>query len=139
MVKLLCINALWIRQAQEIGKAASKFIQEELKMDFIYDYMFHLLNEYAKLLKFKPKVPDGAVEVCSETMACGAKGLRKKFMMETLVKGPSVTNPCTLPPYDSKVLDSFERKKIDAVRRVQNWEDEHPGSFNLSSRYEKRI
>ncbi|KAK3017594.1 hypothetical protein RJ639_004828, partial [Escallonia herrerae] len=38
------------RKAQAIGKAASNFIQEELKMDYVYDYMFHLLNEYAKLL-----------------------------------------------------------------------------------------
>ncbi|KAF7148521.1 hypothetical protein RHSIM_Rhsim03G0183600 [Rhododendron simsii] len=37
--------------AQEIGKAGSDFTQEDLKMDYVYDYMFHLLNEYAKLMR----------------------------------------------------------------------------------------
>ena len=32
-------------------------------MDNVYDYMFHLLNEYSKLLKFKPTMPEKAVEL----------------------------------------------------------------------------
>ncbi|CAL5375465.1 unnamed protein product [Camellia sinensis] len=55
---------------QEIGKAGSKFIQEELKMKSVYDYMFHLLYQYGTLLKYKPTVPEGSIEVCLETMAC---------------------------------------------------------------------
>jgi len=66
-------------------------------MEYVYDYMFHMLNEYASLLKFEPQVPQGAVELCSETMACYANGAQKKFMMESLVKRPSVTSPCTMP------------------------------------------
>lgn len=120
-----------ILQAQEIGKAASKFVQEELKMDYIYDYMFHLLNEYAKLLKFKPTVPDGATEVCSETMACRANGLQEKFMMETLVKGPSITDPCNLPPDDTKVVDSFNRIKSDGMKQERNWEDKYWESLDI--------
>ncbi|CAK9180083.1 unnamed protein product, partial [Ilex paraguariensis] len=53
-------------------------------MEYVYDYMFHLLNEYAKLLKYKPTVPPGAVEVCSETMVCNAKGLDREFMIESM-------------------------------------------------------
>ncbi|KAH7854284.1 hypothetical protein Vadar_012085 [Vaccinium darrowii] len=34
-------------QAQDIGKAASDFIQQDLKMDHVYEYMFHLLSDYA--------------------------------------------------------------------------------------------
>ncbi|KAH9775580.1 CAP10 domain-containing protein [Citrus sinensis] len=114
------------QKAQEIGRAASNFIQEELKMEYVYDYMFHLLNEYAKLLKFKPVAPDGAVEVCSETMACTANGSHKKFMMESLVKGPSITSPCTLPPpYEPKVLGAFYRRKLNAILQVQKWEDRY--------------
>ncbi|KAL4621902.1 hypothetical protein ACB092_06G260900 [Castanea dentata] len=88
-------------QAQEIGEAGSKFIQENLKMDFVYDYMFHLLSEYSKLLKFEPTIPSGALEVCSETMACleGNKfGRIKNFMVESMVKSPKDTLPCTMPP-----------------------------------------
>ncbi|KAL8106791.1 hypothetical protein AgCh_023529, partial [Apium graveolens] len=50
-------------------------------MDYVYDYMFHLLNEYAKLLRFEPKIPEKAVEFCSETTACKAEGTEKKFKM----------------------------------------------------------
>ncbi|XP_057978340.1 uncharacterized protein LOC131164846 [Malania oleifera] len=114
------------QKARAIGKAASDFIQEELKMEYVYDYMFHLLNEYAKLLKFKPQVPKGAVELCSETMACPADGLGRKFMMESLVKGPSGTAPCTLPPpYAPSVLGSFLRRKANSLKQVELWEKRH--------------
>ncbi|KAJ9173585.1 hypothetical protein P3X46_016704 [Hevea brasiliensis] len=112
------------QKAQAIGKAASDFIQEELKMDYVYDYMFHLLNMYAKLLKFEPRVTEGAVELCSEVMACPADGLERKFMTESLVKSPSVTGPCTMPPaYEPRVLGAFYRKKLNAIRQLQKWED----------------
>ncbi|KAJ7952334.1 O-glucosyltransferase rumi-like [Quillaja saponaria] len=114
------------QKAQAIGKAASDFIQQDLKMDYVYDYMFHLLNEYAKLLKFKPRVPEGAVEFCSETMACPRSESEKKFMMESLVKSPSITNPCTLPPpFRPKVLMDFYRKKINSIRQVEKWENKY--------------
>ncbi|GKV31118.1 hypothetical protein SLEP1_g39854 [Rubroshorea leprosula] len=98
------------QKAHAIGKAASEFIHRELKMDSVYGYMFHLLNEYAKLLRFKPEVPKNAVELCSESMACPAKGLEKKFMMESLVKSPSDTSPCRMPPpYDPASLHTMLR------------------------------
>ncbi|GFZ15339.1 O-glucosyltransferase rumi-like protein [Actinidia rufa] len=50
-------------RAQAIGKAASDFIQEDMKMDYVYDYMFHLLSEYAKLMRYKPTVPRKAIEL----------------------------------------------------------------------------
>jgi hypothetical protein len=82
-----------------IGKIASDFIQEELKMDYAYEYMFLLPNEYAKLLKFKPQVPDGAAGMCSEILAFSAEhGLERKFMIESFVKSPPTTCPGTMPP-----------------------------------------
>ncbi|GKA72329.1 lipopolysaccharide-modifying protein [Tanacetum coccineum] len=55
---------------QQIGKAASRFIQEDIKMDNVYDYMFHLLTAYSKLMKYKPTVPENATEIWStRTMA----------------------------------------------------------------------
>lgn len=86
----------FICQAQLIGKAASTFIQEEVKMDYVYDYMLHLLNEYAKLLRYEPKIPPRAVEVCVKSMACCAQGRQKKFILESMVKGPSHSRPCYL-------------------------------------------
>ncbi|XP_028107697.1 O-glucosyltransferase rumi homolog [Camellia sinensis] len=112
------------QKAQAIGKAASDFIQEDLKMDYVYDYMFHLLNEYAKLMRYKPTVPRKAIELCSEIMACRAEGLQKKFMMESMVKGPATdTSPCTMPPpYDPHALHSLLRRKANSERQVELWE-----------------
>ncbi|KAL5792415.1 hypothetical protein ACOSP7_001009 [Xanthoceras sorbifolium] len=117
--------------AQAIGEAASKYIQEDMKMEYVYDYMFHLLNEYAKLLKFKPTIPSRAVEVCSETMTCPANGNWKKFMEESMVMSPSDTVPCTLPlPYEPPALKEFFDKKVRLTKQVESWENEYWQNMN---------
>lgn len=114
------------QKAQAIGKAASNFIQEGLKMDYVYDYMFHLLSEYAKLLKYKPTIPEKAIELCSEAMACTAEGLEKKFMSESMVEGPADAAPCNmLPPYDPSTLYSVVRRKGNSVKQVERWEKQY--------------
>ncbi|KAK2976534.1 hypothetical protein RJ640_023772 [Escallonia rubra] len=111
------------KKAQAIGKAGSKFIQEGLKMKYVYDYMFHLLYEYAKLLRYQPTVPGGAVEVCSESLICSGKGLKKKFKMHSLVKDPADTGPCTmLPPYDLSDLQALLERKANLTKQVKLWE-----------------
>ncbi|KAG6422575.1 hypothetical protein SASPL_119153 [Salvia splendens] len=111
--------------AQAVGKAASSFILDDLKMDYIYDYMFHLLSEYAKLLKYKPTVPEKASELCSELLACRAKGLEKKFMVDSLV-GPASTQPCTMPPpYSPAYLHSVIERKDNGMKQVDTWEREY--------------
>lgn len=95
-------------------------------MEYVYDYMFHLLNEYAKLLRFKPSKPKAAVELCSEIMACPANGTWKKFMVESLVKSPSPTKPCTLPPpFEPQLLRQFLDKKDKSIRQVELWENQY--------------
>ncbi|KAJ7951123.1 O-glucosyltransferase rumi-like [Quillaja saponaria] len=117
--------------AQKIGNSASNFIQEDLKMDYVYDYMLHLLNEYAKLLRFKPTIPPGAVELCSERMACSANGLWRKFMEDSMVKSPSDFSPCSIPPpYDPSTLRDFLEKKANLTRQVQIWQHEQLQSEN---------
>jgi len=112
-----------LNQAQAIGKEASTFIQEKLKMDYVYDYMFHLLSEYAKLLKYKPTKPPKAVELCAESMACPAKGLERKFMMESMVKAPHSSAPCSLPPpYNPAELRLLQRRKANSIKQVEIWE-----------------
>lgn len=95
-------------------------------MDNVYDYMFHLLSEYSKLLKYKPTIPPKAVELCSEAMACSAQGFTKEFMMESMVKGPSYTSPCSmLPPYDPQTLQSVVRRKANSIKQVERWEKQY--------------
>ena len=106
-----------------MGKAASEFIQEDLKMEYVYDYMFHLLNEYAKLLTFKPIRPRKAIELCLESMACPAEGVQKKFFMESMENGPTYTSPCIMPhPYDPPSLHAFLQRKEISIKQVELWE-----------------
>ncbi|XP_075479309.1 uncharacterized protein LOC142520190 [Primulina tabacum] len=114
------------QKAKAIGEAGSRFIQEDLKMENVYDYMFHLLNEYAKLLKYKPTIPLNAKELCSESMACSADGNWRKFMEESLEKSPSDLSPCTMPPpYEPQELKAFIDEKDKATREVEAWENEY--------------
>ncbi|CAN1253758.1 Protein O-glucosyltransferase 1 [Linum perenne] len=114
-------------KARAIGRAASNFIHEKVNMDYIYDYMFHLLNEYGKLLRFDPQVPTTAVEVSPESMACGGLGLEKKFMLESLVKkSPSLTSPCEMvAPFETKDLERYYKRNLNTIRRVHNWESQY--------------
>ncbi|KAJ4955036.1 hypothetical protein NE237_011819 [Protea cynaroides] len=112
--------------AQEIGNMGSKFVQEELKMEYVYDYMFHLLNEYSKLLLYKPTVPEKAVEYCSEVMGCSASGFVKQSMKESVVMGPSNTEPCTMPPpFDATTLRHFLDEKENQTKEVETWENQN--------------
>ncbi|KAL0927210.1 hypothetical protein M5K25_001372 [Dendrobium thyrsiflorum] len=111
------------RKAQAIGNEASDFIHEKLKMDYVYDYMFHLLNEYAKLLKFKPTKSRRAIELCAETMACSAQNLTKQFMMDSMVKSPHASPPCSLsPPFSPVELRVLQRRKANSIKQVEIWE-----------------
>ncbi|XP_020080027.1 O-glucosyltransferase rumi homolog isoform X2 [Ananas comosus] len=111
------------KEAQAIGKAGSGFIQEEVKMDYVYDYMLHLLTEYAKLLRYKPTVPEKATELCLESMACAAEGLVKTFMMDSRAKWVHDSEPCTLPPsFDPKELKEISKRKDEAIKQVEMWE-----------------
>lgn len=81
-------------------------------MDYVYDYMLHLLTEYTKLQTFKPTIPEKAIELCPESMACLANGNWDNFMEESLVKSPSDKLPCTMPPlYDP------ESSKLSLMRK----------------------
>ncbi|XP_062086945.1 uncharacterized protein LOC133793660 [Humulus lupulus] len=112
-------------RAEAMGEEASKFIQEDLKMEYVYDYMFHLLNEYAKLFKYKPTIPAGAQELCAETMACPATGTWRNFMVDSMVKSPSSSIPCTLPPHDPQAIPQLHHKRDSSIRQVEMWETEY--------------
>ncbi|KAF7146905.1 hypothetical protein RHSIM_Rhsim03G0181500 [Rhododendron simsii] len=111
------------QKAQEIGKAGSDFTQEDLKMDYVYDYMFHLLSEYAKLMRYKPTIPKRAIEICSETLACPAIEIQKKCLMESMVKGSTDMSPCNMrPPYDALALRTLLKRKANSISQVELWE-----------------
>ncbi|XP_052724576.1 uncharacterized protein LOC108346451 isoform X2 [Vigna angularis] len=109
-----------LQNAQMIGNGGTDYILENLKMKYVYDYMFHLLNDYAKLLKFKPTIPEGAIEICSESMACPVQGLQKSFMEESMVNSPSDTLPCVMPsPHTPQTLKQFLQEKENLIEQVK--------------------
>lgn len=85
-------------QARRMGEEGSGFAREEMSIDYVYDYMLHVLTQYAALLRYKPTVPDKAVELCPESMACPARGRDRDFMMESRERHVADYDPCTLPP-----------------------------------------
>ncbi|XP_031484023.1 uncharacterized protein LOC116253374 isoform X6 [Nymphaea colorata] len=118
------------QKAQEIGKAGSSFILNDMRMENVYDYMFHALTEYAKLLRYKPTIPSAAKPVCLESMASSESGRVKEFMIESMVEGPRNAGPCALPPPDSAAVESLTRRKKESVKQVQRWEREGRDRWN---------
>ncbi|KAF4386731.1 hypothetical protein F8388_006686 [Cannabis sativa] len=112
-------------QAEAMGKEASKFIEEEMKMEYVYDYMFHLLNEYAKLFKYKPTIPAGAEELSAQAMLCQVTGTWRNFMVESMVNSPSDSIPCSLPPNDPQAISQLHHKRDSSIRQVEFWENEY--------------
>ncbi|CAL9237087.1 unnamed protein product [Arabidopsis halleri] len=113
-------------QASKIGEEGSRFIREEVKMEYVYDYMFHLMNEYAKLLKFKPEIPWGATEITPDSMGCPATGRWRDFMAESMVMFPSEESPCEMPsPFNPQDLREVLERKANLTRQVELWEDQY--------------
>ncbi|KAK4751671.1 hypothetical protein SAY87_020469 [Trapa incisa] len=126
-------------EAQTIGEEGTRFARESLSMRRVYDYMFHVLTEYAKLQKFEVTVPPAAVELCAETMACYQTGDHdgkvKEYMMETLVKSPSRWLPCSMPPaYQPQELQDFLQKKQSISRQLEMWEAEYWDRINPNNK-----
>ncbi|XP_028752947.1 O-glucosyltransferase rumi [Neltuma alba] len=83
-------------EAEALGKRGQQ-LMESLNMDRVYDYMFHLISEYAKLQDFTPTLPSSAMEVCPESVLCYADDKQTPFLKRSTVF-PSQSPPCTLPP-----------------------------------------
>ncbi|KAI9091643.1 hypothetical protein K1719_028086 [Acacia pycnantha] len=81
-------------EAEALGKRGQQ-LMESLNMDRVYDYMFHLISEYAKLQDFTPKLPSSAMEVCQESLLCYADDKQTAFLKESAAS-PSQSPPCTL-------------------------------------------
>ncbi|KAL4571145.1 hypothetical protein LXL04_017896 [Taraxacum kok-saghyz] len=99
-------------QAKAIGKAAGDFMKE-MNMERVYDYMYHLINEYSKLLDFKPAKPASALEECVDSLLCYADESHRE-VLERSTAFPSSTPPCKLPPPNGEMI----KKQIEAKRNI---------------------
>ncbi|GAB4861789.1 hypothetical protein Ancab_037046 [Ancistrocladus abbreviatus] len=112
-----------LEKAQEIGQTGSKVIKEQVTIEDVYDYMFHVLYRYGRLLKYQPTKPPGAVELCSETWGCSPDGLEKIYKIDTMVPGPVQRKPCAMPPpYKLRALQALIIQNAKIKRKVEQWE-----------------
>uniref|UniRef100_A0A452Y092 Glycosyl transferase CAP10 domain-containing protein n=1 Tax=Aegilops tauschii subsp. strangulata TaxID=200361 RepID=A0A452Y092_AEGTS len=84
--------------AERVGKRGQRLMQE-LGMDTVYDYMLHLLTEYAALLDFRPGPPHSSQEVCAGSVLCLADDRQRRFL-EASAAYPATAGPCSMPPSD---------------------------------------
>jgi protein glucosyltransferase len=110
-------------QARRIGEEGSGFAREEMSMDYVYDYMLHVLRQYAALLRYRPTVPEKAVELCPESLACPAQGRDREFMMQSRERYMATYEPCTLPPpFTAKEVREMAAREADVRRKVAKME-----------------
>lgn len=119
-------NVLFVYQAEKIGRAGQKFMWKNLTMDYVYDYMFHLLNEYSKLQDFKPVVPANAQLLCPESVLCFAENAKTKDFLQRAMTKASNTPPCILPTYDPQYIEEIENQREQSIKKVWGWEGKAP-------------
>ncbi|XP_020572569.1 O-glucosyltransferase rumi homolog [Phalaenopsis equestris] len=109
-------------EIQAMGKRGSSFIHESLHMNYVYDYMLHLLTEYSKLLTFKPTKPEDAMDLCLESEACPSHGKVREFLMESMAAEPisNDSEPCNLPSgfQPSELKQLLMEKTTDGTKMV---------------------
>lgn len=114
-----------------MGKAGNDFIIKEVSMKHVYDYMLHLLLEYAKLLQFEPKPGEFAREMCFEALLRQAATDKEKSVYEeSMIKSPSKSSPCFLPTRDQNLLATFLRQHLHIKRQVSEAEDRNSFTQN---------
>ncbi|XP_040380340.1 protein O-glucosyltransferase 1 [Oryza brachyantha] len=85
-------------EAEAVGRRGQRLMQE-LDMAAVYDYMLHLLSEYARLMRFRPEEapPAPAQEVCEASVLCLADEKQRRFL-EASAARPAASEPCVMPP-----------------------------------------
>lgn len=106
------------KQAERIGKAGQK-LMENLSMNRVYDYMFHLITEYSKLQRFKPVPPSSSQEVCSESLLCLADSAQRR-LFEKSTAHPSPDPPCSLQPADGDIINTEIQRRKTVINDLEN-------------------
>lgn len=109
-------------EAEAIGKRGQQFMQN-LNMENVYDYMFHLLSEYSKLQKFKPQIPTTAQEVCSASILCLADSKERMFLEKSIPKTATKLPPCSLPSPNHDLIKDWVEKKNNIISQIEKMED----------------
>ncbi|MCO5575093.1 hypothetical protein L7F22_028890 [Adiantum nelumboides] len=92
-------------EAVELGEQGSRYVSEEVSMARVYDYMLHLLREYADLLDFEPVPGAHLQELCPDAFFCVAPPNELPFYESSMVDHPSESVPCFFDAVSSNSLD----------------------------------
>ncbi|EFJ05656.1 hypothetical protein SELMODRAFT_431353 [Selaginella moellendorffii] len=98
------------KEAAAIGDCAKSFLDKDLSMDFVYQYMLHLLQEYGKLLKFRPVPPPEAQRMTLESGLLGHELTLPR-------NGPRPRKVCTLAGNIS--VDKMLSKQSEGYKRIK--------------------
>ncbi|XP_057955874.1 uncharacterized protein LOC131149447 [Malania oleifera] len=107
-------------KAMAIGRGGQN-LMESLNMDRVYDYMYHLIVQYSKLLDFKPVPPSTAMRVCMHSLLCFADEKQREFL-ERSSSSPSEVPPCDLQPADSDFMKRWIQQKRKIINNVSSLE-----------------
>lgn len=86
--------------------------------DRVYDYMFHLINEYSKLQQFKPARPSSALEVCIESLLCLADS-KQRQLLEKSIAYSSPSPPCSLQAADSNLIKNWVQERRKTIHDIE--------------------
>lgn len=94
---------------------------EDLSMDRVYDYMYHLIMEYSKLQDFKPIPSSSAREVCLESLLCFADTKQRQFL-ERSTAFASEGAPCSFEAARGITVTNWIKQKEKAIQDVRKKE-----------------
>ncbi|GJM85665.1 hypothetical protein PR202_ga02137 [Eleusine coracana subsp. coracana] len=73
--------------------------------------------------KVQANIPQEAVEVCPESLACQAVGREKKFMEDSMVRSANDAGPCDLPPpFNPEEFKALQRRREKSMKQIEAWE-----------------
>ncbi|CAM6083080.1 unnamed protein product [Calypogeia fissa] len=92
-------------EAVRIGEAGREFVRNELSMENVYNYMFHLLREYAQLLKFKPIQEAASLVTLDQVLCLVEPGLHKSTLLQTMKAMPINPVSCKMSESEENHLE----------------------------------
>ncbi|KAL2611116.1 hypothetical protein R1flu_022808 [Riccia fluitans] len=95
-------------KAVAVGKAGEEFLRTELNMNNVYDYMFHLISEYARLQTFKPVVPEAAEVVTESYILCLAEPQFRSVLQKSRESLKVGFTPCIMPQSTKEILQDTD-------------------------------
>ena len=82
-----------LEEAKLIGQRGADFVEHQLSMRHVYDYMLNFLMQYHKIMKFDVDLAQESRLHTVESMLADATDLERKFM---IVESASHHLPCFL-------------------------------------------